>query len=209
MLIPDSHSIFCLLGSLGSLLDIALILDGSTVSQPQFDNLKSLVKSFVSSLDVSKDKDHVGIIEYGNRARILLPFEWLNSVQTVNDFIDTIRPSGGAPRLDRALAKTKDLFTIEQGSRPGVSKVAVLVANSRYGGQANDLQQAVQKLKRDGVRLYVISSNAPDENNLQTLVRKDDITRLSRFLGADAKVSQLVKYIRDENKGRKLELIQS
>ncbi|XP_028393581.1 collagen alpha-6(VI) chain-like, partial [Dendronephthya gigantea] len=152
----------------GSLLDIAFIVDGSGDSSPQFEDIKYLVKTFVSTLDVGSDKDHVGIVEYGNTARIVLPFDWLNNVQSINQFIDGIRYSGGSPRLDRALAKTRELFKIERGYRPGVSKVAVLVANSQFDGQDTALQQAVQELRRDGIRLYVIGSNKPDENRLQT-----------------------------------------
>lgn len=198
-----------MLGSSGPLLDIAFLVDGSFGSRPQFNNIKNLVKSFVSTLDVGKDKVHIGIIEYGNNARIVLPFDWLNNVQSINQFIDRIRPGGGAPRLDRALAKTKDLFTIERGYRPGVSKVAVLVANSMYGGQDADLQQAVQELRRYGVRVYVIASNTPDENNLQTLAPEEDITRITRFLGAEKTVTQLVKYIGDQDKGKIVEILQS
>ena len=205
----DSSILLCLLGTSGPLLDIAFILDGSTESRPQFNYMKSLVKSFVSSLDVSKDKVHIGIIEYGNTARIVLPFEWLNDAQSINQFIDSIQSSGGYSRLDQALARTKDLFTIERGYRPGVSKVAVLLTNSRYSGQNTQLQQAVQNLRRDGVRLYVIGSNIPNKNHLQTMAPQEDITRVTRFLGAERIVQQLVKYIREQDRGRKYFIILS
>ena len=189
------------LGRSGPLMDIAFLVDGSFGSRPQFNTIKNLVKSFVSTLDVGKHKVHIGMIEYGNNARIVLPFDSLNNVQSINQFIDTIRPSGGAPRLDRALAKTKDIFTIERGYRPGVSKVAILVANSKYGGRDIDLQQAVQELRKDGVRVYVIASNTPDQQRLQTLAAKEDITRVTRFFGAGKVVTQLAKYIGDKDKG--------
>lgn len=185
----------------GSLLDIAFVVDGSTDSRPQFDDIKYLLKTFVSTLDVGSDKDHVGIVEYGNTARIVLTFDWLNNVQSINQFIDNIRPSGGSPRLDRALAKTRELFKIERGYRPGVSKVAVLIANSQYDGQDTALQQRMQELRRDGIRLYVIGSNKPDENRLETLASKEDIRRITSFLDAEDTVKKVVKYIADQDKG--------
>lgn len=197
----------CLLGQSGPLLDIAFILDGSTGSRPQFDNIKNLVKSFVSSLDVSKDKVHIGIIEYGSTARIVLPFESLNSAQSINQFIDTIGSSGGYSRVDRALAMTKNLFKIQRGYRPGVSKVAVLVTNSRYIGRNTQLQQAVQELRRDGVRLYIIGSNIPNEPHLQIMAPREDITRVTRFLGAERIVQPLVKHVRDQDRGRRYSII--
>lgn len=182
-------------------MDIAFVIDGSTRSSPQFDEIKDLLKSFVSTLDVGKNKIHIGIIEYGNTATIVLPFDWRNDVQSINDFIDTLRASGGATRLDRALAKTRELFTIQHGYRPSVCKVAVVVANSRYTGQDRDLQQAVQELRRHGIRLYVIGSNEPDLNRLQTLAPEEDVTRMTRFLGAEETVNQIAKYIRNQDKG--------
>ena len=196
-----------MLGQPGPLLDIAFILDGSTGSRPQFNNIKNLIKSFVSSLDVSKDKVHIGIIEYGSTARIVLPFESLNSAQSINQFIDTIGSSGGYSRVDRALAMTKNLFKIERGYRPGVSKVAVLVTNSRYIGRNTQLQQAVQELRRDGVRLYVIGSSIPNEPHLQIMAPREDITRVTRFLGAERIVQPLVKYFRDQDRGRRYSII--
>ena len=93
------------------------------------------------------------------------------------------------------------MFSIERGHRPGTSKVAVFMVNSRDYGRDTELQQAVQKLRRDGVRVYVIASDAPEQQRLQTLAPVGDITRVTRFSDAGNIVTQLVKYIRDEDQG--------
>ena len=78
----------------------------------------------------------------------------------------------------------------------------MLVTNSRYKGEDSVLQQAAQELRRDGIRLYVIASDKPDGNRLQTVAAKEDITRITRFLGADESAARFVKYIRDQDKGK-------
>ena len=182
-------------------MDVAFVIDGSSQSRPQFNAMKNLMKSFVSNLDIGKGKNHIGIVKYGGSAEIALPFDSLNNFQAIDRHIDGIQPRGGSARLDQAVAKTKDLFTIERGHRPGVSKVAVFMVNSRYGGRDTDLRQAVQKLRRDGVRVYVVASNRPEQQRLQTLAPVEDITRITGFSGIGNIVMQLVKYIRDQDKG--------
>ena len=188
-------------GPLGPLFDIALIVDGSSESRRDLNEIQNFLKLFVSGIGVSKDGVHVGIVEYGNTARIALAFNWLNDKRLVHAFIDSLRPTGGSPRLDRALSKTRELFTVERGSRPGVNKIAVLIANSKYRGRDSDLQQALRELRESGVRVYVISSDKPDASRLRTLSTTGTTTIVVRFEEAEEIVTRTVQTIKDEDKG--------
>lgn len=191
-----------MLGTSDSLFDVAFILDGSQVSRSDFSEIKDVAKSLVSKLNVGEDKTHIGVIEFGQDARIALPFSWVNNEDQVKLFMDTIQPTGGTSRLDRAFTKTKDIFNIEQGYRPGASKIAVLIVNSEYNGLDVTLEKAMQDLRKDGIRVYIIASNRPTQERLETLVHKDDITRLTRLSFVQNNVDQFVKRIKDEDEGR-------
>ena len=193
------------LDSSGPLLDVAVIVDGSTKSLNEFVHIRNFVKTFVSSLDDGEDWVHNGLVIFGRNPYILLRFGSLNHVQLIKRLIDIAPPQVGAPNLVRALTKIRKLFTVVRGYCPGASKVAVLVTQNKYaGGKDTNLQKAMQELRSVGVRLYVIVSDTTNEKILQTLVPDEDITRVRTVLEAEDKITQLAKHIKDQDKGKQL-----
>lgn len=73
-------------------MDIGFAIDGSgSIGEKNFQLIIDFVKSFVSSLAVSKQEARVGAVVYGSRPKRILGFEEGKSVGKVLNKLDHVR----------------------------------------------------------------------------------------------------------------------
>jgi collagen type VI alpha len=158
------------------LLDLVFALDGSeSLAEKGFDKIKYLVNATIDNYTISEPETHVGIIEFSDKANVILPLNKLFEPTSIKDQVQRIIPSGGKETVtDEALRKSADeLFDVKSGGRPGASKVLIIVTDGKSTGKEPP-KRAVKPLKEKGVRVYVVNiGEDTDKDELKDIVPTD------------------------------------
>ena len=148
-------------------------LDGSeSLAEKGFDKVKDLVNAMVENYTISETDTHVGIIEFSDKADVILPLNELFESNLIKDKLQRIVPSGGKGTVtDEALRKSADeVFDVKSGGRPGASKVLIIVTDGTSSGKEPP-KRAVKPVKEKGVRVYVvIIGEDTDKDELKDIV---------------------------------------
>ena len=148
-------------------------LDGSqSLVKKGFDNVKHQVTPILDNFTISEPETHVGVIEFSDQAKVILPLNELFEPNLVKDKINGIVPSGGKERLtDEALRKAADeMFSPKSGGRPGASKVLIIVTGGASTGKEPP-KRAIKPIKEKGVRVYVVNiGEDTDKDELKDMV---------------------------------------
>ncbi|XP_057595682.1 collagen alpha-4(VI) chain-like [Hippopotamus amphibius kiboko] len=161
------------------LADIVFLVDSSTSIGPQnFQKVKNFLHSVVLGLDISSDQVRVGLAQYNDN---IYPAFWLNQYPLKSVVLEQIRNlpyRTGGTNTGSALEFVRTNYLTEAaGSRAkdGVPQIVILVTD----GESNDeVQEAADRLKQDGVVLYVVGVNVQDVQELQTIASEP----LEKFL---------------------------
>lgn len=146
-------------------VDFAILVDSSgSVSRRNFARLKDFLKNLVSTLQISEDGWHVGIIAYSTRPEVVLRFNELSGAELnlgrIQEKIENMPHQRGLTFIDRALASAdRFLFTVEAGMRPRADKVMLVVTDGRQttdAGPYTPLRTASQPLKDKNVAIYAL-----------------------------------------------------
>ena len=158
-------------------LDLVFALDGSeSLAQKGFDKIKDLVKAMIDNYTISETETHVGVIEFSDKANVILQLNKLFEPTSIKDEVQRIIPSGGKETVtDEALRKSADeLFDVKSGGRPGASKVLIIVTDGKSTGKEPP-KRAVKPLKEKGVRVYVVNiGEDTDKDELKDIVPTDE-----------------------------------
>ena len=112
-------------------VELGFLVDRSgSISQQNFEKVKSFILTVISGFDVSQNGTHVGIITYSSDAKTIISFDQFEDPNfDLKKLNDTIRdglatPEGGRTRIDLALAKAdQELFSDTTKYRSFVPKV--------------------------------------------------------------------------------------
>ena len=133
-------------------------IDGSqTPDKAQFTYIKDIVKDAIKKLHISPMDTHVAVVEYSTEPKVHI---YLNDTFNMDDLarrIDLITPSlERSAFADKALEEIRtNVFNAAKGGRPGAANTVVILSDGDSRGE-QALKDATEKLKKDGVRLYVV-----------------------------------------------------
>ena len=156
---------------------------------------------------ISETETHVGVVEFSNKAKVILPLNQIFDAGSIKDEVQRMSPSGGKGTVtDEALRKSADnVFDVKSGGRPGASKVLIIVTDGKSTGKEPP-KRAVKPLKEMGVRVYVV--NIGDETNKDELndmvPTKESIFFVKDAGKAPSVLPKLVEDVRKDVKKRKL-----
>nr|XP_042137487.1 collagen alpha-4(VI) chain-like [Peromyscus maniculatus bairdii] len=153
-----------------SLADIVFLLDSSTSIGPQnFQKVKNFLHSVVLGLDISNDQVQVGLVQYSDNIHPAFQLKQSSLKSMVLEWIRNLSYSTGGTNTGSALEYIRANYLTEMsGSRAkdGVPQIVILVTD----GESNDeVQDAADQLKRDGVFVYVVGINVQDVQELQKI----------------------------------------
>ena len=175
-------------------LDLAFILDSSSVSANDFQEAKNFVWSVVKSFDISANGTRVGIIRSSTLASLIFDFQFSadNNVLRLKEMVDNIVfAEGGNAKTELALQSARaNLFSAVGGSRPDAPKVLVVITK----GKSDSLlavARASMALKENRVTIVVVGIG--EEVNIEELLTMassaDDVVRMNTFKGLKKQVS--------------------
>ena len=153
-----------------SSMDIGFMLDSSGSLRDQYPQIKAFIKNFASSLAVSKEVVHVGVVTFSFYATLSIKFSDFVNKADFKEAVEEIPFMGSTTRIDRALkVVNEDLFSESNGARRDVTKMLILLTD---GSQTKD-------------------ADAVDPGKLAKLLRQRGIHILSVGIGEDVDIDEL------------------
>ncbi|XP_050996204.1 collagen alpha-4(VI) chain-like [Acomys russatus] len=153
-----------------SLADIVFIVDSLTSIGPQnFQKVKDFLLSVVTGLDISSDRVQVGLVQYSDNIYPAFQLKQSSLKSMVLDQIRNLSYNTGGTNTGSALEFIRTNYLTEMsGSRAkdGVPQIVILVTD---GESSDEVQDAADQLKRDGVFVYVVGINVQDVQELQKI----------------------------------------
>lgn len=146
------------------------LVDSSTsIGLQNFQKVKNFLYSVVSGLDVRSDQVQVGLVQYSDNIYPAFQLKQSSLKSMVLEQIRNLPYSMGGTNTGSALEFIRANYLTElSGSRAknGVPQIVILVTD----GESNDeVQDAADQLKRDGVFVYVVGINIQDVQELRKI----------------------------------------
>lgn len=113
-------------------LDIAFLLDGSlAITKDNFINFLSFVKSTSASLNVSKEGTHVALAVYGDKAELIIDFNYHYNQSSLDNVVDGIvYPGTRLSNMGAGLSSVISAFN-SGVARPNATKALVILTASK------------------------------------------------------------------------------
>lgn len=150
--------------------DIVFLVDSSTSIGPQnFQKVKNFLRSVVLGLDIHSDQVRVGLAQYNDNIYPAFQLNQYPLKSVVLEHIQNLPYRTGGTNTGSALEFIRTNYLTEAaGSRTKdrVPQIVILVTD----GESNDeVQEAADRLKEDGVVVYVVGVNVQDVQELQKM----------------------------------------
>lgn len=152
--------------------DIVFLLDSSDDMQSEFSSVLNFVESMVGKLNVYENKDRVSVVQYSKEPTVEF---FLNTHKTLQNLVGNVRVlshrGGRLRRTGAALQYVIDnVFTASSGSRhqQGVSQILILFTGGR---STDDVRNAMEKLNKRGVMVFVVGTRNADALEIQTMTQ--------------------------------------
>ncbi|CAO2633740.1 Collagen alpha-4(VI) chain, partial [Lemmus lemmus] len=141
----------------------------SPVGPQNFQKVKNFLHSVVLGLDISSHQVQVGLVQYSDNIYPVFQLKQSSQKSMVLEWIQNLSYSTGGTNTGSALEFIRANYLTEMsGSRAkdGVPQIVILVTD----GESNDeVQDAADQLKRDGVFVYVVGINVQDVQELRKI----------------------------------------
>ncbi|XP_007259332.3 von Willebrand factor A domain-containing protein 2 [Astyanax mexicanus] len=174
--IPELRAKICSVdnqGCLGQSVDLVFVLDASArVGKDNFIHLQDFVRSTSVQFDINRDVAQVGLVIYGRQPVSVFELDTHDSGSAVLRAVGEATYQGGRGSTGSALLHVHSRsLTMSKGARPGVNKVVVVLTD---GSGAEDAAVPAQKLRDNGVSVFVISTGDVQKDNLLRIAGSED-----------------------------------
>ncbi|KAH9490805.1 Collagen alpha-4(VI) chain [Bulinus truncatus] len=158
----------------GARLDLVFVLDASTiVTEPNFDLMKGFLKYFLFDADINGGNVRVGVVIYSNAVYVQFQLNDYSKKAYVYDAIDDIPYRYGSRNTADALRTMRSvMFTPENGDRPGVDNVAVVVTDGVSNINSRRTVPEAEQARAKGIHIYAIGIGLTDAKELDGIASK-------------------------------------
>ncbi|XP_053786274.1 collagen alpha-4(VI) chain isoform X4 [Desmodus rotundus] len=152
------------------LADIVFLVDSSTSIGPQnFQKVKNFLRSVILGLDIGRDQVRVGLAQYSDNIYPAFQLNQHSQKSVLLEHIQNLPYRTGGTNTGAALEFIRTKYLTEAAgsrARERVPQMVILVTD----GESNDeVQEAADRLKEDGVVVYVVGINVQDVQELQKI----------------------------------------
>ena len=123
-----------------------------------FNKMKDFVQTSLKSFAISPLETHVGIVQYGDRAEIMIKPNDGISLSKLDDVTRKLSRIGGARRMNKALRLVNSEIYGKPGeTRPNAKKVVILLTTGKNSGDGSgELPRVARQLRDEGVEIVVV-----------------------------------------------------
>ncbi|KAH9490803.1 Collagen alpha-4(VI) chain [Bulinus truncatus] len=158
----------------GARLDLVFVLDvSSSLTEPNFDLMKGFVKYFLFNADIDGGNVRVGVVIYSDADYVQFQLNNYSKKAYVLDAIDGIPYRYGSRNTADALRTMRSvMFTLENGDRPGVDNVAVVVTDGVSNINSTRTVPEAEQARAEGIHIYAIGIGLTDAKELDGIASK-------------------------------------
>ena len=173
------------------LLDLGFVISATaTEAADNFVLMKETIQSILDEYGVKKVR--YAVITFDDTAVIHLKFKSNDALEkSLKGILHSLPSTSGTPNLNNALAKGLELFSKQEGGRPGARKALVLMIDRKTTESKEQLTAKAEELVSKGIHLIpvVIGSEvqpgdlalvAPNKEIIITTNKIEDPNRLGK-----------------------------
>ena len=153
---------------------MVFVLDASTsVTEPNFELMKDFVKDFLLDADIDSGNVRVGVIIYSDADYIQFHMNAHSRKSDVYNAIDDIPYRYGSTNTADALKTMRSvMFTQQNGDRPGVDNVAVVLTDGVSNINSRKTVPEAEQARAEGIHIYAIGIGLTDTKELDGIASK-------------------------------------
>ncbi|XP_012518700.1 PREDICTED: collagen alpha-4(VI) chain-like [Propithecus coquereli] len=153
-----------------ALVDIVFLVDSSTSIGPQnFQKVKNFLYSVVLGLDISSDQVRVGLAQYSDNIYPAFQLNQYPLKSMVLEQIQNLPYRTGGTNTGSALEFIRTNYLTEAAGSRAKDRIPQIVILVTDGESSDEVQEAADQLKEDGVVVYVVGVNVQDVQELQKI----------------------------------------
>ncbi|XP_041836986.1 matrilin-4 isoform X2 [Melanotaenia boesemani] len=149
-------------------LDLVFLIDSSRSVRPhEFETMRKFMIDILNTLDIGLDTTRVGVVQYSSQVRSEFSLKTHSKVESMMKGINEIIPLAQGTMTGLAIRyMMNEAFTVEQGDRPRVPNVAVIVTD----GRPQDRVAEVAAEARDkGIEIFAVGVARADMTSLRAM----------------------------------------
>ncbi|XP_049446985.1 collagen alpha-1(XII) chain isoform X1 [Epinephelus fuscoguttatus] len=160
-----SDSVKC---SYSAVADVVFLVDGSSsVSRPNFKNIRNFISAVAGAFQIGEDKTRVGVVQYSSDPRTEFNLKKHLTQQALLRAIGSLQVKGGDTMTGDALDYLlKNTFTEAAGAREGFPKVLVIITD---GKSEDPVESYARQLRSRGVEIFVLGTQQADMEEMKLM----------------------------------------
>ena len=152
-------------------LDIALLVDRSSIDKELFPIFKECLKEIIQNFTIGSDKGRFAAVTFERTARVLFTFDQLNTSAQISSAIHSIEGTGNFTNIADAFRTTRTQVLVPPGDRPYVTNVCILFAYGIPTGDSSETEEEAARLKECCKLIIVTIGKGKDLTYLTRLSR--------------------------------------
>ena len=149
-------------------MDICFAISATSIDSNEiFQKMKDTINAIIDKYGISKI--HVSLLVFGDNADRKINFkDKFRSSENLKSYIKLIPKRSGGPELHVALQEGIFLFKSEEGARPGVKRVFVVMIDKKSVSTAEQIKRASLALSKNNISVVTVGiGDAVDQKELK------------------------------------------
>uniref|UniRef100_A0A3B3H6V0 Matrilin 4 n=1 Tax=Oryzias latipes TaxID=8090 RepID=A0A3B3H6V0_ORYLA len=149
-------------------LDLIFLIDSSRSVRPhEFETMRKFMIDILNSLEIGPDSTRVGVVQYSSQVRSEFSLKTHGDLESVVAGIRQIVPLAQGTMTGLAIRyMMNEAFTAEQGDRPKVPNVAVIVTDGR---PQDRVAEVAAEARERGIEIFAVGVARADMTSLRAM----------------------------------------
>ncbi|EPB67788.1 von Willebrand factor type A domain protein [Ancylostoma ceylanicum] len=183
-------------------LDLVLVIDFSTTTDPLIKFYKEMSQKLVSALKIGPHHTQVAVVTFATvgKTRTKFNLKQYKTQQEVLNAINHLESTGGTTAIGAGIQEGTKQSQEREGARPGIATKVMIVFTDGWSNKGPEPEQAARNAVAQGFELYSVSYTGKVENavtiNDYTL---EVIAQDAQHKFTDKNFDQLIERVRRRN----------
>ncbi|XP_051753141.1 matrilin-4 isoform X6 [Ctenopharyngodon idella] len=149
-------------------VDLVFIIDGSRSVRPhEFETMRKFMIDIIHELDIGLESTRVGVVQYSSQVQNVFSLKAFSKPAQMVKAINEIIPLAQGTMTGLAIRYAMNVaFSAEEGARPNVPHVAVIVTDGRPQDRVAEVAAAARE---SGIEIYAIGVARADMTSLRAM----------------------------------------
>ncbi|XP_075317890.1 matrilin-4 isoform X3 [Odontesthes bonariensis] len=149
-------------------VDLVFLIDSSRSVRPhEFETMRKFMIDILNTLDIGLDTTRVGVVQYSSQVRSEFFLKTHSKLDSMVKGINEIIPLAQGTMTGLAIKyMMNEAFTIEQGDRPKVPNVAVIVTDGR---PQDRVAEVAAEAREKGIEIFAVGVARADMASLRAM----------------------------------------